>query len=537
MANPEVMRDGYGFAQKASGFDSFSDKSYRGRSRRVQDREDFAREGFVPMIDPQYLLTDEQMAQFITHGFVQLRTDFPDEFHQALCRKMKEVYEKEGNPGNNLVPRIPEIQALFDHPTVKGALTSVLGPDYYMHAHRHGHYNPPGTNDGGWHKDNYWGNEKTRNHVPWSAMIFYYPQTVTEDMGPTGVMPGSQNRYKIDAGSEINLPVTGKAGTFVLIDYDIWHRATANRSDRDRFMLKFLFFRLQPPKAPEWNNQRTGWKTPDDMLPVKPNPLLWEHVWNWMSGNPWKPPAQRAETRNIATLESALRSEDENEALNAAYELAAIGEEAIPALLRGLKHQGEDVTHPLKFSIPRLSAHAFAALGPKAVPALCEALNDHYENREVLGQVAYALGEMMEHASPAVPRLIELLSDDSPFIRQHAAEALGMIRKPAERIVTALCEALEDSEPYVRFTAALALARIGPEAKDAVNALKKALNASGWSLAPILTAPKGDKGARYLPAAASCALKRIGTPEALEILVHYLETSRWCPVTAKTSTY
>ena len=51
------------------------------------------------------------------------------------------MYTEEGNPGNNLLPRIRELRKVFDHPVVTGALTSVLGPNYMMHAHRHGHFN------------------------------------------------------------------------------------------------------------------------------------------------------------------------------------------------------------------------------------------------------------------------------------------------------------------------------------------------------------------------------------------------------------
>lgn len=496
------------------------------------------------MFDSKYLLSDDQMAQFIAHGYVQLQTDFPEKFYKTVLHKMSEVYSKEGNPGNNLVPRIPEIQQIFDHPTIKGALTSVLGPDYVMHAHRHGHYNRPGTSDGGWHKDNYWGNEKTRNHLPWSAMIFYYPQDVTPDMGPTGIVPGSQNRYKFNKNEELNLPVVGKAGTFALISYDIWHRASANSSLNDRYMLKFLFFRLKAPTQPEWNNQRSGWQPPNDMHPIKENRQLWEHVWNWMSGSPtWQGRTDRQDVsasatddRGIDELANALVGDDENEALNAAYALAAKGTEGIQALVEGLKHSDPGVVDPYSFSVPRLSAHGLAAAGAPAVPALIGALDEKYENPDVRGQIAFALGEIGEQASSAVPKLIEIMQEDSAFIRQHVVEALGMIKQPSALIVPALCKALQDKTQYVRFSAGLALARIGPEAGAAVPALERALHAEEET-AFMLPASKADQGARYVSAIAATALQRIRTDEALDVLLPYLQTARWCPVTTKVSTF
>lgn len=505
------------------------------------------------MIEPKYLLTDDQIAQFITSGYVQLQTDFSPEFHQKVLKKLSERFAYEGNPGNNVVPRVPEVQEFFDHPTIRGALTSVLGPDYVMHAHRHAHLRPGGERPpylgnnpfappdirtgGGWHKDNYWNNEKTRGHYPWSAMIFYFPQDVTEDMGTTGIMPGSQNRYKIDYDTEINLPVVGKEGTFALIDYDIWHRATANVSDINRFMMKFIFFRMEAPKQPEWNNQRKEWQPPHNLPPITQHPLIWENVWNWMSGSPGKH-GQTDQPSDIAALTNSLYSDNETEALNASYGLAAAGEEGIPALIDGLKHSAPDVVHPLKYSVTRVSAHGLAAAGAPAIPALIEALDATYENGDVRGQVAYALGEMREAAAQAVPRLIELLKADSVFVRQHVAEALGMIQQPANLIVPALSEALQDEDMYVRQQACLALARIGPAAAGAIPALKEAIYYLNEDTdQSILDISRADRGARYVPAIAAIALERIGTADALKVLLHFLQTARWCPVTNNKSTF
>lgn len=475
------------------------------------------------MIDVQYLLTDEQMAQFITQGYVQLRNDFPPEFHQEVRKKMEEVYTTEGNPGNNIVPRIPEIQQFFDHPTVRGALTSILGPQYMMHAHRHGHFNPAGSGGMGWHKDNYWGNEKTRNHHPWSAMIFYYPQDVTEDMGPSGIMPGTQYRYNLTK-EDPELAVCGQAGTMALINYDIWHKAYPNSSLNNRFMLKFLFFRMEAPTYPTWNNQRTQWQQPADLESISQHPLIWEHVWNWMSGRPTSgapSAAASSDTEDLAQLKQHLHGEDENAALHAAYVLASMGEQAaIDVLLSGLRDKPA-IVEPKAYSTSRVAAHGLAAMGAEAVPVLVEALDGQYVNPDVLGQIAFALGEIGQASSPAIPRLISLLGEESPFIRQHVVEALGMIREPREPIVDALSEAMQDHSDYVRFQAGLALTRMAEHAAAAIPALKQALNDPN----------------RYVSAISAKALERIRSEEALDVLLPFLQTARWCPVTTAQSTY
>ncbi|ACX64953.1 hypothetical protein [Paenibacillus sp. Y412MC10] len=95
------------------------------------------------MLDSQWLLTDEQICQFIMKGYVVLHNELPDQLHAEVRDKINAVLHEEGNPGNNILPRVPEIQQFFETPVVQGALTSVLGPDYYMHPHRHCHYNQP----------------------------------------------------------------------------------------------------------------------------------------------------------------------------------------------------------------------------------------------------------------------------------------------------------------------------------------------------------------------------------------------------------
>ena len=82
-------------------------------------------------------LTDAQMRDFIVNGHLTIKTDLPRSFHETIYRKTQELTEKEGNLGNNILPRVPELQAVFEEPAVRGAFTSILGENYAMHSHRH----------------------------------------------------------------------------------------------------------------------------------------------------------------------------------------------------------------------------------------------------------------------------------------------------------------------------------------------------------------------------------------------------------------
>ncbi|CAM4338673.1 HEAT repeat domain-containing protein [Paenibacillus alkaliterrae] len=461
------------------------------------------------------LLNDEQMRRFITEGFLILNADFPEAFHRAMTDELSRVYEEEGNPGNNLLPRIREIQQVFDHPVITGALTSVLGPDYMLHAHRHGHYNAQPV-AGGWHKDSYWGYSKMRNHHPWWAMVMYFPQDTPLELGPTGVMPGTQN-YETRAFVPDETPgeacASGKAGTFALIHYDIWHRSTPNVLGNARYMLKFEFMRTAAPTAPSWNNQAATWTEPAGLkLPIARHETMWEETWNWLSGSIGSlADSATADGDQVEEHAKALEDTFEPNALNAAYELARYGERGIEELLKGLHHDRVDVS--------RLSAYGLSAAGPAAIDGLTEALLS--EREETVKHAAFALGELRHLAESALPELGRLLSHSSASVRSTVAEAFGMIGGSSQGSVDELIRCLQDEDTQVRFTAGLSLSRLGSAAASAVPALADAL----------------EDDNRYVRAHALEALRYIGTEEAKDILIKSLFNARWCTTTTKANAF
>ncbi|HET7558860.1 MAG TPA: phytanoyl-CoA dioxygenase, partial [Limnochordia bacterium] len=66
------------------------------------------------MSDTQHLLSDDQMTEFLSRGCLVLQNDAPAELHQAILHKVDAAIQAEGNPGNNLLARVPEIQELFN---------------------------------------------------------------------------------------------------------------------------------------------------------------------------------------------------------------------------------------------------------------------------------------------------------------------------------------------------------------------------------------------------------------------------------------
>ncbi|MCJ8011538.1 HEAT repeat domain-containing protein [Paenibacillus sp. KQZ6P-2] len=486
------------------------------------------------MLDVKHLLSDEQIVQFITKGYVVLQNEVPQELHQEVLNKINYVMHSEGNPGNNILPRVPEIEQFFETPVVKGALTSVLGPDYHMHPHRHCHYNQPGNpvpGGGNWHKDGYW--SSMRSHRPWWAMIFYYIQDITEEMGPTAIMPGTQYYEKFLGDKGETLLPTGKAGTMVLVHFDLWHKASINSSTLDRYMLKFQFVRLSTPKYPTWNHSNANYVIPQD-VPVQ-HEDLWLDVWHWLLGQePRSVVNLVAEDSRIQELGRLLQDEEVS-ALNAAYGLSTMGYKGADELLKHLQ-EGTNL-------VSTRAAYGLQGSGTAAVPGLIKALGHPEENRRALA--AFVLGMLGCNASDAVPTLIAATKDGSEWVRRNAIEALGMMVQPADLIVPALAEALETSledetvaaavptdqyasnQKYIinkiGYTACLSLLRAGREGDPAIvlHALKKALSSKD----------------RYVRAYAFEALGHLRTEEAIEVIIQYFRSARWCPDTHKASSF
>ena len=89
-------------------------------------------------------LSDEQVREFVANGVLVLKSD-PDnpDLHRKIYDKMAWSIGHEFNMGNNVLPRVPELQRILDCPTVHGALVSILGDDYLLHPHRYMHPSEP----------------------------------------------------------------------------------------------------------------------------------------------------------------------------------------------------------------------------------------------------------------------------------------------------------------------------------------------------------------------------------------------------------
>ncbi len=508
---------------------------------------------------PKILLADEEVRAFLANGYVHLHPKLSLDYHASMFDRFAEIIgdDNDENPGNNLLPVVPELQLLFDDPVISGALTSILGEGYIMHPHRVLHDNPPGSDPQVWHHDSYWGyKRKVHNHHPWWVMIMYYPQDIHERIGPTGIIPGSQYiAQRLEDIDQLGDHAEGPTGTCLMIHYDIWHRKMKNFTPLKRFMVKFEFMRMQRPTAPTWNNMAVEWEDPD-LRPGYAMTPVWRATWHWLGGRPL-PLASKEDAVQLSRHRAALGGEsahgrtvalaeiakqgpaaqmlipdlvallgDESEAvgLNAAYTLAGMGEVAQGALLAALTgDDGENVDDARCFidegqkseleMVARNAAHGLVALGTSAVPALTQLAREG--GPRVRKYACFALGELDTDADEVVATLVAGCADQDPAVRLNAVEALGL-KKGTASSAQALGVALSDQDDEVRFNASLALARLGPAAAPALDQLLEALR----------------DGNRYTMGYAVEAIERIGTDNAKDALIRFLKISRWCPLTS-----
>lgn len=506
------------------------------------------------------LLSDDTVRQFIVDGCISLEPDVDDEIHATIDRRLRRYIATESHLGNNVVSRIPIIWDVLRCSVIRGAITSLLGPNYYVHPHRAIHTSTPvedktanyppdfngppmgkGSRAGsGWHQDAQSPLSRPRYHTPKFLIGFYFPHETPELMGPTRFQAGSYLYSETVAPSGVVLNDCIAAGTFLLLHFDTVHAGWPNRTETSRHMLKFIFTRTDSPQI-TWDHRERDWQMPTKYFAERDLSPAWQFNWNWMRDVPH-------ESQDDAKV-ADLNSTDQEKRIAAIYGRYSSSDIAtlIDRIL-GLRGQGRENRRLAvvdKQTIARDNVHR----------------DDRRWNERaiVFDDAAYALAA----SDPQIAEdVVPLLASDDPWIVMNALFVLGELGPRASHCVPFVRKLLSHPLQQVVRTAVDALTNIGSNLESALDPLHDLIrrNNTDWLEPQVMRGWHGQDQVRlniafcllsainfdndvekierilvdalkdsngYVAAVAVEALTRIGTTNAQAHVIGYLQDRRW----------
>ena len=142
----------------------------------------------------QYTKNEKLIQEFVTRGVVVLSPEslrIPTDIHQKIYEKEKKVLHDQLRITPDL---IPEILKILNAPGLVDVCDRIVGKDWAVVPFTHNAPFISGAFDQHWHKDDNapYNGRKQRHHQSIQLEMLYYPQEVTEMMGPTKIIPFTQ---------------------------------------------------------------------------------------------------------------------------------------------------------------------------------------------------------------------------------------------------------------------------------------------------------------------------------------------------------
>ena len=235
----------------------------------------------------QHTLTDAEVLSFCKNGYLMYKAVVSGDINKWVTEFL------EDNDPTCLLKEDRFIEHVLLNPKAGGAVRALLGENFALPTGMANHRVEDPLDAQNWHRD---GGSRVGYEVN-HLQVFYYPQDTTDDMGPSGILPQTQfQRFISDSDAtkttEEPLSICGAAGTVALIHFDSWHRATANTSEQNRYMLKFQFARTREPDTPTWDHRSPAWSPGIE----DPHPAISQNVWDWLCGRMDRRPSIEGET-------------------------------------------------------------------------------------------------------------------------------------------------------------------------------------------------------------------------------------------------
>ena len=196
-------------------------------------------------------LTDTEVLEFCKQGYMM----FPGVISEEINQRTLEYLQ--GNSSHEPTALIEldwfQRQVLM-HPTVAGAVRSLLGAHFALPNLMSSHRMETPAPAQGWHRDGGSCYTPALHYL----QVFYLPQACTDAMGPTEVLPGSHFLFSTSPSMghygaiQGTVKTSAPAGSVFLTVYSIWHRRGKSSVKSVRHLLKYNYWRTVPPVR-DWN--------------------------------------------------------------------------------------------------------------------------------------------------------------------------------------------------------------------------------------------------------------------------------------------
>ena len=209
----------------------------------------------IPDIEPT--LTDTQVLEFCNQGYLMLEAVVPDEINSRVTEFIRENPYPSDDGGDfeddKLLKEDWFVENVILNPHAAGAVRSLLGKNAALPTWMYNHQSQTPKPAQRWHRDgcSLFGSEV--NHL----QVFYYPQDTPVELGSTEVLPGSHFLFNLGKymGHYGNISwseyTAAPAGSIFVTVYSIWHRRSSCSAHGVRNMLKYLYWRMEPPQR-DW---------------------------------------------------------------------------------------------------------------------------------------------------------------------------------------------------------------------------------------------------------------------------------------------
>lgn len=212
--------------------------------------------------DIQPGLTDSQVLEFCKTGFMILPAVVPEEINRRVINYVNEVAEQRPEyraprKSKEIEFHLPLVEEewFVDHVLLNdqaaAAVRSLLGKDFTLPIIISDHRaETPMPKPGAWHRDGNYVLDKKLNYLE----VFYHPEDVPTEKGPTAVLPGSHHLASAPVGHYGSLkgavdfaPPAAPAGSILIMSYNLWHRRTPSTAKGQRHLFRYNYWRTTPP--------------------------------------------------------------------------------------------------------------------------------------------------------------------------------------------------------------------------------------------------------------------------------------------------